>query len=125
LACAALGLEGDATLAQIGEELIRLPGLAACFLTVRHQSGHGGQLPDRFEPEAARALARQLASALDGSAEKLGSGRVQHLTIFAEDYCVSFFTQAEATVCAIHRTRSFLPGVRERLAAAATALAQA
>ena len=120
-----MGLDVDATLTDIGAVLTRLPGVSACLLAARHESGTAGELPPGFDLPAVLALARQLTSAIDGSAESLGSGRVQHFTIFAEDACVSFFTQAEATVCAIHRTRAFLPGVREKLAAAAGALAHA
>ncbi len=125
LARAAFGLEEGASLSDVGSELIKLPGIGACFLAVRHETGRAGELTASFNPDGVRALAGQLAGAIGGSAESLGSGRVQHLTIFADESCVSFFTQGEATVVAIHRTRAFLPGVRERLAAAATALAEA
>lgn len=125
IARAALGVEGDAALADLGAVLLRLPGVSACHLIVRHESASAGDLPAGFDPVAVGVLSRQLSTALDSSAESLGAGRVQHMTIFAADACVSFFTQGEATVCAIHRTRAFLPGVRERLTATATALAQA
>jgi len=124
-ACAALGVPGEATLADLGATLLRLPGLSACHLIVRHESASVGELPASFDAVAVGVLSRQLSTALDSSAESLAVGRVQHMTIFADDACVSFFTQGEATVCAIHRTRAFLPGVRERLASAAAALAQA
>lgn len=125
LARAAFGLEEGTTLSDVGAELIKLPGLGACYLAVRHETGQAGELPASFHPDGVRALAAQLTGSLASSAGHLGSGRVQHLTIFADDACVSFFTQGEATVVAIHRTRAFLPGVRERLTAAATALAEA
>ncbi len=125
VARAAFGMEGAATLADIGAALTRLPGMAACLLIVRHESAHAGEFPTAFDADAVRTLARQFAHALEGSAGKLGVGNVHHVTLFADGPCVSFFTEGEATVCAIHRARAFLPGVREGLAAAATALAHA
>ncbi|MEQ1862735.1 MAG: hypothetical protein ABMA13_22675, partial [Chthoniobacteraceae bacterium] len=124
VACVALGLDAEATLTDVGAVLTRLPGVSACWIAVRHESGHGGDLPPGFDADAARGIAVQLAAVAD-AADNLGVGRVQNPTIFADDGCVSFFTRGEATVCAILRTRAFLPGVREKLAAAADALSLA
>lgn len=125
VARAALGLESDATLADIATELIRLPGIDACAIFVRHEHAQAGDLPDGIETEAARALAQRVTGAVGEQIDPLGVGGVQHCTIFAERSCVSFFARGEAIVCAFHRARAFLPGACERLAAAALSLSHA
>ncbi len=119
-----LGLPDEAALSAIGEKLARLPGLHACLLTVRHETADCGALPVGFAADEARTLAARLAAALGGVGEG-ALGEVQHLTVFAADGCLSVFARDGALVCALHRARAFLPGVRETLAAATRALAEA
>ena len=64
-------------------------------------------------------------SALAGRVGIFGPDHVYHVTLHVEDYSLSFFTRGEACVCAVHRARIFLPGVRERFAAVAEELARA
>jgi hypothetical protein len=115
-----LDLGSEATLVDIARALAHQPGLAACLLNVRHESAESGALPEGFTAKAVRALAERLRPALVED-----SLAAQHLTVFTEHGCVSVFAREQATLCAVHPTRAFLPGVRERLAAAVAALAQA
>jgi hypothetical protein len=116
----ALGLREDAALAEIAEVLARQPGMNACLLRVRQESAESGGLPKGFSADSIQALADRLRPALLDEAVD-----AQHLTVFTDHGCVSVFARGEATLCAIHATRAFLPGVREKLAAAAATLAKA
>jgi len=116
----ALGLRENAALGDIAGVLARQPGMSACLLTVRHESAEAGGLPEGFSAEPVRALAGRLRPALLDDAVD-----AQHLTVFTGHGCISVFAQGGATLCAIHATRAFLPGVREKFAAAAGALAGA
>lgn len=118
-------LSDEASLPEIGALLVRQPGITACLLAARHETGHSGTFPEGFDAEAALALGRQITGALAEHAEKLGVTAVQHTTVFTEAGCLTFLSQREAVVCVLHATRSFLPGVREKLALAASALSEA
>ena len=48
-------------------------------------------------------------------AGRLPIGALKHFTLYAEGHSVSFFDRQGASLCVIHRTRSFIPGVREKL----------
>jgi hypothetical protein len=98
--------------------------MMACVLKVRHEHATAGELPEGFVVDSATLLSTQLSAAIDAWSQSLG-GSIQHLTVFAEQHCVSVFARGQALVLAVHRTRSFMPGVREKLAQAVEALAQA
>ena len=115
-----VGLGDDASLGAIASALARQPGMSACVLKVRHVSAEGGGLPEGFSLESIQALAGRLRpTLLDGD---LGA---QHVTVFTSHGCISVFARGEATLCAIHATRAFLPGVLEKLATAMESLAGA
>jgi hypothetical protein len=119
---ALLGLPEPVDLNAIGRRLSRLPGLHACLLTVRHETADTGEIAEVIDPAAVRALGSRVAKSLEGHS---GVGPVQHVTLFTRDGCMSVFVRGDALICALHRTRAFLPGVCDTLAAAAEALQEA
>jgi hypothetical protein len=120
----ALALGESADLSAVAQSLAHLPGMMACVLKVRHEHTTAGELPEGFVVDSATLLSTQLSAAIDAWSQSLG-GSIQHLTVFAEQHCVSVFARGQALALAVHRTRSFMPGVREKLAQAVEALAQA
>ena len=117
----------DAPLAlpRIGRLLAALPGIQGCLLTLRTSEAQGGELPAGLDAPALRELSRRMHTALADRTETFTPGDVQHVTLHAEHYSLTLFTRGEACVCAVHRARIFLPGVRERFAAVAEELARA
>ena len=112
--------DGPLPIARVSQLLAALPGIQGALLMTRAAESHSGELPAGLDPATIRDLSRRMRGALADHA-----GDVQHLTLHSENYSLSLFTRGEACVCAIHRTRIFLPGVRERFSAAAEELAQA
>ena len=117
----------DAPLAlpRVSQLLAALPGIQGCILVTRFAESHGGELPAGLDPSAIRDLSQRMRGALSDHAETFNAGQMQHLTLHAEHYSLSLFTRGEACVCAVHRARIFLPGVRERFSAVAEELARA
>ena len=109
--------ESPLELPRVGQLLAALPGIRGCVIAAHAAEFHGGELPAGLDVAAIRDMSRQMHSALAGRS-------VQHITLHAEDYSLSLFTRAEACVCAIHRARIFLPGVREKFAAVAEELSR-
>ena len=111
-------------LPRVGQLLAALPGIQGCVLTSRGENARGGELPDGLDARAVRELSQRMRGALSDCAEAFNPGQVQHITLHAERYSLTLFTRGEACVCAVHRARIFLPGVRERFAAVAEGLAR-
>jgi hypothetical protein len=111
----------NGTLTSVGETLTRLPGLHGCLLAVRHESAVVGDLSDTFDVDGVRTLAAKIARSVEGSSV----APIQHVTLFTADGCISIFARGNAVLCALHRTRAFLPGVCEKLSAAVEALSEA
>lgn len=91
-----------------------LPGVEACVITVRGDAVQYGHLP--IEADALAEMAPRFA-------DVRALGPVACVTVNAAQHSVSYFTRGELCVCAIHGPRGFLPGVREKLAALADAIA--
>ena len=117
---ALFGSDSPVALPRLGELLAALPGIKGCILTSRSADAQGGELPAGLDARAVRELSRRMHTALADRA-----GHVQHLTLEAGHYSLTLFTRGDACVCAVHRARIFLPGVRERFAAVAEELARA
>lgn len=113
------------SLPRMSQVLAALPGIHGCILVTRSAESHGGDLPAGLDPAAIRDLSQRMRGALSDRAETFRTGEVQHLTLHAEQYSLSLFTRGEACACAVHRARIFLPGVREKFAAAAEDLGAA
>ena len=112
-------------LPRVCQILAALPGIHGCILVTRAAESQSGELPAGLDPAVIRDLSQRMRGALADRAETFRVGEVQHLTLHAEQYSLSFFTRGEACACAIHRARIFLPGVSERFAAVAEELARA
>lgn len=96
-----------------------LPGVQACVIATRETAVTGGVLPEGFDVTALLGLAPRVGEA----ASRLPIGGLKHFTIYGEYYSVSFFERSGLSLCAVHRPRSFVPGVREKLVALADELA--
>ncbi len=97
-----------------------LPGVHACVIATRDQAVTGGSLPEGFDLAALLGLAPRIREA----ASRMPIGALKHFTIYGESYSISFFERRGLSLCAIHRARSFVPGVREKLVAIADELSQ-
>ena len=116
----------DAPLAlpRVSQLLAALPGIQGCLLVAHSAEYSSGDLPAGLNSSAIIDLSQRMRAALPNGAGTFSADHVQHLTLHAEDYSLSFFTRGAACVCAVHRARIFLPGVRERFAAVADELAR-
>ena len=101
------------------DALAALPGIQACVIIGRTESVRGGDLPADCHPRSLRDFARQINGSLATHQDRLGTGAVQDVTLLGERTWLTFFIRAETCVCAIHRVRIFLPGVREKFEIAA------
>ena len=109
-------------LPRVGQLLAALPGIQGCVLTARDTDARGGELPAGLDASAVRELGLRMHGALSDRTETFSPGHVQHFTLHAESYSLTLFVRGEACVCAVHRARIFLPGVREKFAAVADEL---
>jgi hypothetical protein len=119
---ALLGAEAPVHLEKVSQLLAALPGIQACIIAARDRVINGGDLPDGLDPGSIRELGRRMHHALDAQPQVFAAGKVEHLTLGADRFSLSLFTRGDACVCAVHRARVFLPGVRERFAAVADEL---
>ena len=97
-----------------------LPGIQACVISRRDENVSAGEMPDGFELSELLAFApgvRQVAG-------RLPIGALKHFTLYAEAHSVSFFEQHGVCLCVVHRARSFIPGVREKLVTVADELSK-
>jgi hypothetical protein len=97
-----------------------LPGIYACVIATRDQACTGGTLPDGFDLAALLGLAPRVGEA----ANRMPIGQLKHFTLYGDAYSVSFFERHGLSLCAVHRPRSFVPGVREKLVALADELSR-
>jgi hypothetical protein len=97
-----------------------LPSVEGCMIAVGEKIVTQGEWPEAMDVETVRDLEQRLASATVSASGKLPP--VQTVTLFGEEQGISFFAAREVSVCVIHTARGFMPGVREKLAAAAEAL---
>lgn len=97
-----------------------LPGIQACIVGTRGETFTGGNLPDGFDLATLRGLAPQVGAAAD----RLPIGELKNFTLYGGEYSVSFFERRTVCLCAVHRSRAFIPGVREKLAAITDELAR-
>jgi hypothetical protein len=97
-----------------------LPGIQACVIAARGESHAGGTLPEGFEMSALRGLAPQVGAA----AHRLPIGELKNFTLYGAAYSISFFEREDVCLCAVHRARSFVPGVQEKLTAIVEELAR-
>ena len=95
-----------------------LPGVYACVIATRDQACTGGTLPEGFDLAALLGLAPRVGEA----AGRMPIGQLKHFTLYGDAYSVSFFERNGLSLCAVHRPRSFVPGVREKLVALADEL---
>ncbi len=109
-------------LPRVSQLLAALPGIQGCILASRAEDAHGGELPTGLDARAVRELSQRMRGALSDRTEAFSPGQVQHVTLHADRYSLTLFTRGEACVCAVHRARIFLPGVREKFAAVADSL---
>ena len=107
-------------LAKISRLAAALPGIQGCVIVARGETFSSGNMPEGFHLNALRGLSPQVGAAAD----RLPIGELKNFTLYGEQYSISFFERPSVCLCAIHRARSFVPGVRERLVAVADELAR-
>jgi hypothetical protein len=107
-------------LTRISRLAAQLPGVHACVIATRDQACTGGTLPEGFDLAALLGLAPRVGEA----AGRMPIGTLKHFTLYGERYSVSFFERNGLSLCAVHRPRSFVPGVREKLVAIADELSK-
>ncbi len=107
-------------LAKVSRLAAQLPGVHACVIATRDQACTGGALPEGFDLAALLGLAPRVGEA----AGRMPIGELKHFTLYGEHYSVSFFARNGLSLCAVHRPRSFVPGVREKLVAIADELSK-
>ncbi|MDR3401913.1 MAG: hypothetical protein P4L99_05375 [Chthoniobacter sp.] len=107
-------------LPQVSRLAAALPGVYACVIATRDQACTGGTLPDGFDLAALLGLAPRVGEA----AGRMPIGQLKHFTLYGDAYSVSFFERNGLSLCAVHRPRSFVPGVREKLVALADELSR-
>jgi hypothetical protein len=107
-------------LPKISRLAAQLPGVHACVIASRDQACTGGTLPEGFDLAALLGLAPRVGEA----AGRMPIGDLKHFTLYGERYSVSFFARNGLSLCAVHRPRSFVPGVREKLVAIADELSK-
>jgi hypothetical protein len=107
-------------LAKISRLAAALPGLQGCVIVARGETFSSGILPEGFHLNALRGLAPQVGAAAD----RLPIGELKNFTLYGEQYSISFFERPAVCLCAVHRARSFVPGVREKLVAVVDELAR-
>jgi len=107
-------------LTKISRLAAQLPGVHACVIATRDQACTGGTLPEGFDLAALLGLAPRVGEA----AGRMPIGALKHFTLYGEQYSVSFFERNGLSLCAVHRPRSFVPGVREKLVAIADELSK-
>ncbi len=107
-------------LAKISRLAAQLPGVHACVIATRDQACTGGTLPEGFDLAALLGLAPRVGEA----AGRMPIGALKHFTLYGERYSISFFARNSLSLCAVHRPRSFVPGVREKLVAIADELSK-
>ncbi len=107
-------------LSRISRLAAQLPGVHACVIATRDQACTGGRLPEGFDLAALLGLAPRVGEA----AGRMPIGSLKHFTLYGEQYSVSFFERNGLSLCAVHRPRSFVPGVREKLVAIADELSK-
>jgi len=97
-----------------------LPGIQACVISRRDENVHAGDFPDGFESSELLAFAPGVTQV----AGRLPIGALKHFTLYAETHSVSFFERQGVCLCVVHRARSFIPGVREKLVTVADELSK-
>jgi hypothetical protein len=112
--------EDTLDLSKISRLTAALPGIQACVIATRDQACTGGTLPEDFDLAALLGLAPRVGEV----AGRMPIGELKHFTLYGELYSVSFFTRNGLSLCAVHRPRSFVPGVREKLVAIADELSR-
>jgi hypothetical protein len=119
---ALLETEAPVDIPKVSKLLAALPGIQACIVTVRKTTINDGDLPVGLDTESIRELGRRMHGALDQKPHAFPAGEVEHLTLHADRFSLSVFARGEACICAVHRARIFLPGVREKFAGVADEL---
>jgi hypothetical protein len=104
----------------ICQRVSSLPGIQACVISRRGENVRAGEMPDGFEFSELLALAPGVTQA----AGRLPIGALKHFTLYAETHSVSFFERREVCLYVVHRARSFIPGVREKLVTVADELSK-
>ena len=94
-----------------------LPGVRACALEVRGEKALAGDAPPGFDLAALHAAATRLPDA-----GALPIGTLENVTLHGDQAAISLFTRPGVLLAVLHRPLP--PGVRDRLATLATAIAR-
>ena len=103
-------------LAAVSRHAAALPGVRACALEWRGDAAFAGDTPSGFDLATLRAAARL------HEAGALPIGTLENCTLHGDQAAISIFARPGVLLAVLHRP--FPPGVRERLATVAAALAR-
>lgn len=97
-----------------------LPGIQASVISRQDEKASAGEMPAGFDFSELLALAPGMLQV----AGRLSIGALKHFTLYAETHSVSFFERRGVCLGVVHRARSFIPGVREKLVTVADELSK-
>ena len=117
--------EEKLTVRRVVEICGTLPGIRSCVLTHGDLVVSAHNVPEGLDLVSMSATAAKMLDAMQDSAAQLGLGQVPALTLHTERGPLSIVRQGGLAMLVVHADRGFIPGVREKLAAALGELSRA
>jgi len=117
--------EEKLTVSRVVELCGTLPGIRSCVLTHGDLVVSAHNVPEGLDLVSMSATAARMLDAMQESASQLGLGQVPALTLHTERGPLSVVRQGGLAMLVVHADRGFIPGVREKLAAALGELSRA
>lgn len=102
-----------------------LPGINSCVLAHGSIIVASHNVPDGVDLVSMSAHAADMLQAMRDSSARMGVGTVPAVTLHTEKGVISFFNREDLTLLVFHKDRGFVPGVREKMAAAIGELTKA
>lgn len=102
-----------------------LPGINSCVLTHGSMVITAHNAPANVDLISLSAHAADMLRAMRESTARMGVGMVPAVTLHTEKGVISFFSREDLTMLVFHKDRGFVPGVREKIAAALGELTKA
>jgi predicted regulator of Ras-like GTPase activity (Roadblock/LC7/MglB family) len=117
--------EEKLTVRRVVELCGTLPGIRSCVLTHADLVVSAHNVPEGLDLVSMSATAARMLDAMQESANQLGLGQIPALTLHTERGPLSVVRQGGLAMLVVHADRGFIPGVREKLAAALGELSRA
>lgn len=117
--------EENLTIPRVVELCGGLPGINSCVLTHGSVVITAHNAPTNVDLISLSAHAADMLRAMRESTARMGVGTVPAVTLHTEKGVISFFSREDLTMLVFHKDRGFVPGVREKIAAALGELTKA